>query len=75
MPNAPKTPHRSIRVDDDTWQRLGDHALPYGGRATVLRRLVHLFLTDRTVRRRVAAYADDLARDSTTVAAARSADH
>lgn len=26
MPNAPKTKHRSVRVSDERWQRLGEEA-------------------------------------------------
>lgn len=63
------TQHRSVRVDDSTWSNLHDAAAPHGGRASVLRRLVHLYLHDERLRARVAALPDDLARDRTTVAA------
>lgn len=63
------TQHRSVRVDDTTWTALADTAKPHGGRASVLRRLVHLYLHDERLRNRVAAMPDDLARDRSTVAA------
>lgn len=63
------TQHRSVRVPDGTWAEFGDAARPHGGRASVLRRLVALYLTDERLRARVAALPDDIARDGTTVAA------
>lgn len=63
------TQHRSVRVPDHTWSAFGDAAAAHGGRASVLRRLVALYLTDRALRTRVSALPDDLARDAGTVAA------
>lgn len=63
------TQHRSVRVPDRTWSEFGDAAAAHGGRASVLRRLVALYLNDRAVRTRVQALPDDLARDAQTVAA------
>lgn len=71
MPNAPRTQHRSVRVDDDTWATFGTAAISQGGRGSVIRRLLHLYLTDRDVRKRVAAHGDDLARDRTAILAGR----
>jgi hypothetical protein len=45
MPNAPKTQHRSVRFDDDTWSRLADGATAAGtDRAGVLKQLAALYL-------------------------------
>lgn len=63
------TQHRSVRVPDDTWAAFGTSTEPHGGRASVLRRLMALYLTDRALRTRVAALPDDLARDAATVTA------
>lgn len=63
------TQHRSVRIPDDVWLNLGTRAGPQGGRGTVLRRLITLYLTDERLRTRVAALPDDLARDAERVAA------
>lgn len=45
MPNAPKTQHRSVRFDDDTWSRLADGAKATGtDRTGVLKQLTDLYL-------------------------------
>lgn len=67
------TQHRSVRVDDPTWEAFRVAAAPHGGRASVLRRLIHLYLSDGHLRRRVDAHGDDMARDVRAVEAARSA--
>ncbi len=69
---TPRTQHRSVRVDDTMWSTFAERAAEHGGRGSVLRRLISLFLTDESVRRRVVAYGDDLARDRTALAEARS---
>lgn len=42
MPDAPKTQHRSIRIDDDLWEELGRVAEP--DRATVIREFIRWYL-------------------------------
>jgi hypothetical protein len=45
MPNAPKTPHRVVRIDDETWGRLGTAALNAGtDRSAIIRALVVWYL-------------------------------
>ena len=44
MPNAPKTPQRPIRVDDDLWSRFGDVAQP--DRSSVLRDFIRWFVRE-----------------------------
>ena len=47
MPNAPKTPHRQVRIDDETWGVLGDLAEMAGtDRSALLRSLVRWYLRD-----------------------------
>lgn len=45
-PRAGWTRHRSIRVDDRDWEDFELAAEQYGGRATVVRRLIKLFCAD-----------------------------
>lgn len=44
MPNAPKTPNRVIRVDDDLWNRFGAVAQP--DRSAVLRDFMRWFVRE-----------------------------
>ena len=45
MPNAPKTPHRSVRVSDDDWSDLESDAASKGlDRAKVLTALMRWYL-------------------------------
>lgn len=69
-PGWTPTQHRSVRIPDDTWHYFGEASAKCGGRASVTRRLVHLYLNDERLRARVAALPDDLARDANAVAAA-----
>lgn len=43
MPNAPKTKHRSVRIDDDDWADLAARA-PGGDRAAAIKELVRWYL-------------------------------
>ncbi|GAA2199906.1 hypothetical protein [Streptomyces bangladeshensis] len=43
MPNAPKTKHRSVRIEDDDWADLATRA-PGGDRAAVIKELVRWYL-------------------------------
>lgn len=43
MPNAPKTKHRSVRIDDDDWKDLAAQA-PGGDRSAVIKDLVRWYL-------------------------------
>lgn len=43
MPNAPKTKHRSVRIDDQDWADLATRA-PRGDRAAVIKELVRWYL-------------------------------
>lgn len=43
MPNAPKTKHRSVRIDDDDWADLAEQA-PSGDRSAVIKDLVRWYL-------------------------------
>jgi hypothetical protein len=48
MPNAPKTPHRQVRVDDELWIRF-DAAVHRAGaadRSTVLRDFIRWYVRD-----------------------------
>jgi predicted transcriptional regulator len=45
VPNVPKTPHRQVRIDDDTWDELGDVARARGtDRSALIRDLIAWFL-------------------------------
>ena len=45
MPNKPATPHRAVRIDDETWEALGDAATATGtDRSAVLRELARWWL-------------------------------
>lgn len=47
MPNAPKTPHRQVRLDDDLWTRLGAAAQAAGtDRSAIIRALVAWYLRE-----------------------------
>ncbi|MEV0115864.1 hypothetical protein AB0H77_21885 [Streptomyces sp. NPDC050844] len=43
MPNAPKTKHRSVRIDDEDWADLAARA-PSGDRAAIIKELVRWYL-------------------------------
>jgi hypothetical protein len=43
MPNAPKTKHRSVRIEDQDWADLAARA-PGGDRAAVIKDLVRWYL-------------------------------
>ncbi|MBW8703731.1 hypothetical protein MBT84_29470 [Streptomyces sp. MBT84] len=43
MPNAPKTKHRSVRIEDQDWADLADRA-PGGDRAAVIKDLLRWYL-------------------------------
>jgi hypothetical protein len=43
MPNAPKTKHRSVRIEDQDWADLAERA-PSGDRASVIKDLVRWYL-------------------------------
>lgn len=43
MPNAPKTKHRSVRIDDADWADLAERA-PGGDRAAAIKELVRWYL-------------------------------
>lgn len=43
MPNAPKTKHRSVRIDDQDWTDLAEQA-PGGDRSAVIKDLVRWYL-------------------------------
>lgn len=43
MPNAPKTKHRSVRIDDPDWADLATQA-PGGDRSAVIKDLVRWYL-------------------------------
>ncbi|MFJ3089081.1 hypothetical protein [Streptomyces sp. NPDC086838] len=45
MPNAPKTPHRSVRISDEDWADLLTAATNQGGdRGTVIKDLIAWYL-------------------------------
>jgi hypothetical protein len=45
MPNQPATPQRAVRVDDETWEQLGDAAVTAGtDRSAILRQLAQWWL-------------------------------
>ena len=45
MPNKPATPHRAVRIDDETWEELGGAAAAAGtDRSAVLRELARWWL-------------------------------
>lgn len=47
MPNAPKTPHRQVRLDDDMWHKLGLAAVEAGtDRSVIIRALVAWWLRE-----------------------------
>lgn len=54
-PTAPEDPrenwthHRSVRIEDTDWEAFDAAAKPYGGRASVVRRMVKLFLADNWI--------------------------
>ncbi|TJZ55594.1 hypothetical protein FCH28_09645 [Streptomyces piniterrae] len=43
MPNAPKTQHRSVRIDDDDWRDLKTRA-PGGDRSAAIKELLAWYL-------------------------------
>lgn len=43
MPNAPKTKHRSVRIEDDDWTDLATRA-PGGDRSAAIKELVRWYL-------------------------------
>lgn len=43
MPNAPRTKHRSVRIDDQDWKDLEQRA-PDGDRSAVIKELVAWYL-------------------------------
>jgi metal-responsive CopG/Arc/MetJ family transcriptional regulator len=47
MPDKPKTQHRSVRIDDDLWNKLDEVAKELGvDRATILRDLARWFVRE-----------------------------
>lgn len=45
MPNQPATPQRAVRIDDETWEQLGDAATSAGtDRSAILRQLLQWWL-------------------------------
>ncbi len=48
MPNAPKTPMHTVRVDDDLWEAFGVAAVATGAdRSYVLRELMRWYVRER----------------------------
>jgi hypothetical protein len=60
-PTAPDNPrenwthHHSIRIEDADWAAFDDATKEYGGRSTVVRRLIKLFLADSWIGARIRA--------------------
>ena len=54
-PREDWTHHRSMRIEDTDWEDLDAMAAEYGGRSTVVRRLIKLFLADNWIGTRVRA--------------------
>jgi hypothetical protein len=45
VPNKPATPNRAVRIDDETWEQLGDAATTADtDRSAILRQLVQWWL-------------------------------
>lgn len=48
MPNAPKTPHRQVRVEADLWERFGSEITRAGekDRSDVIRRFLRWYVRE-----------------------------
>lgn len=57
-PASTVTPHRAVRVDDELWARFDKAAAAHGGRSSVMRRLMRLYLRDTGTRHVVYAMTD-----------------
>lgn len=58
MEDSPTTPKRTIKIEDRDWREFDHASIDVGGKGSVIRRLVRLWLTDPVVQRKVARLPD-----------------